>query len=79
MIPVASANKSPSVRGVCLLWLALTPIPVLGGDPDRERTLATVVVSATRRPTLVQDEPLHIEAVPAEEIEENLTVQPGNL
>jgi iron complex outermembrane receptor protein len=42
-------------------------------DPD------AVVVTATRSPGLVNDEPLRIEAVPAEEIEENLTVQPGNL
>jgi iron complex outermembrane receptor protein len=28
---------------------------------------------------LIRDEPLRVEAVPAEEIEENLTVQPGNL
>lgn len=41
--------------------------------------LDAVTVSATRTPTLVSDAPLPIEAVPAVEIEENLTVQPGNL
>ncbi|MFL6600297.1 MAG: TonB-dependent receptor plug domain-containing protein [Steroidobacteraceae bacterium] len=39
----------------------------------------TVVVTTTRVPSLVADEPLRIEAVPSEEIEENLTVQPGNI
>ena len=48
-------------------------------NDDDQDTLDAVVVTATRSPTLIKNEPLHIEAVPAEEIEENLTVQPGNL
>jgi iron complex outermembrane receptor protein len=48
-------------------------------DSDSADDLDQVVVSSTRMETLVGDEPLRIEAVPAEEIEENLTVQPGNL
>ena len=39
----------------------------------------TVIVTTTRVPSLVGDEPIRIEAVPSEEIEENLTVQPGNI
>src|SRR5882757_6670979 len=39
----------------------------------------TVIVTTTRVPSLIGDEPLRIEAVPSEEIEENLTVQPGNI
>src|ERR1700741_1559049 len=38
-----------------------------------------VVVTATRSGTVVGDQPLRVEAVPEEEIEENLTVQPGNV
>ena len=38
-----------------------------------------VVVTATRSGTVVGDQPTRVEAVPQEEIEENLTVQPGNL
>lgn len=38
-----------------------------------------VVVTATRSGTVVGDQPTRVEAVPEEEIEENLTVQPGNL
>lgn len=47
----------------------------------REVRLETevVVVSATRSGRMVQDQPLRIEAVPEEEIEENLTIAPGNL
>jgi outer membrane receptor for ferrienterochelin and colicins len=48
-------------------------------DDNDEDSLDAIVVTATRAPTLIKDEPLRIEAVPAEEIEENLTVQPGNL
>src|SRR4051812_26636634 len=39
----------------------------------------TVIVTTPRVPSLVGDEPIRIEAVPSEEIEENLTVQPGNV
>ena len=38
-----------------------------------------IIVTATRVPTLIADEPLRVEAVPAEEIEENLTAAPGSL
>jgi outer membrane receptor for ferrienterochelin and colicins len=38
-----------------------------------------VVVTATRSGTVVSDQPIRVEAVPEEEIEENLTIQPGNL
>jgi outer membrane receptor for ferrienterochelin and colicins len=61
------------------LWLALMPVLASASDPDTDEGLSTIVITATRKPTLIQDEPLRVEAVPAEEIEENLTVQPGNL
>lgn len=37
------------------------------------------VVAATRTGTMLEDQPLHVEALPQEEIEENLTLAPGNL
>jgi iron complex outermembrane receptor protein len=49
------------------------------GTQDEDARLEEIVVKATRSPALIRDEPLRVEAVPAEEIEENLTVQPGNL
>jgi iron complex outermembrane receptor protein len=48
-------------------------------NPDDDSQLDEIVVSATRMPTMVGDSPLRIETVPAEEIEENLTIQPGNV
>jgi iron complex outermembrane receptor protein len=57
--------------------LAVASLEASGADADEP--LSTIVVTATRRPALIEDEPLRVEAVPAEEIEENLTVQPGNL
>lgn len=56
-----------------------TAAPGAEETDDDEAKLDAVVVTATRSPTLIRDEPLRVEAVPAEEIEENLTVQPGNL
>lgn len=54
---------------------------VASADPDEgdENELAQVIVTATRTPTLVKNEPLRVEAVPTEEIEENLTEAPGNI
>jgi iron complex outermembrane receptor protein len=63
---------------VILLFLAAQPIQGWAGDDD-EVPLEQIVVTATRIPSLIRDEPLRVEAVPADEIEENLTVQPGNL
>jgi iron complex outermembrane receptor protein len=54
-----------------------TPIVVrLTAEPSEEQAL---VVTAARSGTVVGDQPTRVEAVPEEEIEENLTVQPGNL
>jgi len=54
-----------------------TPIVVrLTAEPSEEEAL---VVTAARSGTVVGDQPTRVEAVPEEEIEENLTVQPGNL
>ena len=71
-----------SVSRVALLVAlaaASTAAPGAEETDDDETKLDAVVVTATRSPTLIRDEPLRVEAVPAEEIEENLTVQPGNL
>lgn len=50
-----------------------------GQEPAAESETAAVVVTATRSRTLVRDEPIRVEVLPEEEIEENLTIQPGNL
>jgi outer membrane receptor for ferrienterochelin and colicin len=63
---------------VILLLCAALPGQGWAGDDD-EVPLDQIVVTATRTPGLIRDEPLRVEAVPADEIEENLTEQPGNL
>jgi len=66
--------RSAALAILATAWLA-------AGAAEKETAGAedTVVVTTTRVPSLVGDEPLRIEAVPSEEIEENLTVQPGNI
>jgi iron complex outermembrane receptor protein len=60
--------------------LLLAALPICGwADGDDEVPLDQIIVTATRTPGLIRDEPLRVEAVPADEIEENLTEQPGNL
>ncbi len=53
------------------------PITVQLQDESLESRV--VVVTATRSGTVIGDQPVRVEAVPEEEIEENLTIQPGNL
>jgi iron complex outermembrane receptor protein len=67
------------VRDVALLLLAVLPTCASADDDDDAVALGQIVVTATRTPGLIRDEPVRVEAVPSDEIEENLTVQPGNL
>jgi len=73
------ARCSRPVRDVALLLLAVLPACGWADDDDDAAALGQIVVTSTRTPGLIRDEPLRVEAVPTDEIEENLTVQPGNL
>jgi outer membrane receptor for ferrienterochelin and colicins len=65
---------------VTVILLLFASLPIQGwADDDDEVSLDQIVVTATRKPGLIRDEPVRVAAVPADEIEENLTVQPGNL
>jgi outer membrane receptor for ferrienterochelin and colicins len=71
--------RTPQVRAT-FMALSLAVSPLRGSaDGDDKAALDQIVVTATRTPGLISDEPLRVEAVPSDEIEENLTVQPGNL
>src|ERR1700722_754984 len=75
-----SAERRSHFRGVVVASALLFARPICGwADDDDDAPLHQIVVTAPRAPGLIRDEPLRVEAVPAEEIEENLTVQPGNL
>ena len=56
---------------------------VAHADPENDdaesEEMESIPVTATRTGNLVRDEPIRVEVVPQEEIEENLTIQPGNL
>ena len=62
-----------------ILAIVIAALASAAARADEDDELATVIVTSSRVPQLKQDEPLHVEVVPAEEIEENLTVQPGNV
>ena len=70
--------SSPNGMAI-LVALAVLPVGASAAEPDDESRLDQIVVTATRTPTMIRDTPLRVEAVPAEEIEENLTIQPGNV
>jgi outer membrane receptor for ferrienterochelin and colicins len=46
---------------------------------EDEEDVDSVIVTATRQHGLVRDQPIRVEVVPEEEIEENLAVAPGDL
>ena len=82
---IVGTSDRRRTRHACVLALSLLGLlrlPVgTAADSDEEdkNELAQVTVTSTRTPELVKDEPLHVETVPAEEIEENLTEAPGDL
>ena len=49
------------------------------GDHDHSKTLETIIVQATRSGRLLQDDPMRVEVVPREEIEEKAIMRPGNI
>ena len=53
--------------------------PVVARLQEESLESQAVIVTATRSGTVVGDQPIRVEAVPEEEIEENLTIQPGNV
>ena len=67
------------MRSAALAIVITAWFTAVAAEKETAAAQETVVVTATRVPSLVADEPLRIEAVPSEEIEENLTVQPGNI
>lgn len=48
-------------------------------DHDHGKTLETIIVQATRSGRLLQDEPMRVEVIPREEIEEKAIMRPGNI
>jgi iron complex outermembrane receptor protein len=78
MNPRRSAHHHVVPRTLLAVSL-LSPAITAAGQPDDRPALDEIIVTGTRITTMIQDEPLHVEAVPTDEIEENLTVQPGNL
>jgi hypothetical protein len=67
------------LRSAALAIVITAWITAVAAEKETAAAEETVVVTTTRVPSLVGNEPLRIEAVPSEEIEENLTVQPGNI
>ena len=67
------------MRSFGLAILVTVSLTAITANKQTAAAEETVVVTTTRVPSLVGDEPIRIEAVPSEEIEENLTVQPGNI
>src|SRR6187397_2661240 len=64
------------------LWPAIaagTPSAEPEHDDEESDEIESIQVTTTRTRNLVRDEPIRVELVPEEEIEENLTIQPGNI
>ena len=74
--------KLVSLSTACLMSFMAAGAPAaapLADDDEEEEATELIVVTGTRTGNLVRDEPVRVEVVPQEEIEENLTIQPGNL
>jgi outer membrane receptor for ferrienterochelin and colicins len=73
------ARLSILLCAVCAASAGAQTVPPPRDDDDDHSRLDSVVVTATRSGQLVRDQPVRVEVVPDAEIEENLTVAPGNL
>lgn len=67
-----------------LVALTLTNSPTWAQDADHHDeeevvTVEDIIVQATRSRRRVQDEPIRVEVIPQEEIEEKLLMRPGNI
>jgi iron complex outermembrane receptor protein len=76
-VVVARAGFAADSVGVTLAAGVDTTITVSLAEAVAE--VEAVVATATRSGTILQDQPIRVEAVPQEEIEENQTVAPGGL
>ncbi len=79
-------NQRPNAPTLALflLVLLLVPFGARGQDEDHEsdghaEAVEEIVVQATRSRRRVQDEPIRVEVLSQEEIEEKLLMRPGNI
>lgn len=82
-------SKTVTLRGrealiVTCAFVSLTAPPAFGQDAehhdeDEEVAVEDIIVQATRSRRRVQDEPIRVEVIPQEEIEEKLLMRPGNI
>jgi iron complex outermembrane receptor protein len=75
-------RRSASVRALAataaLVWLS-SGAPAQAMEDNDDVDVESVVVTAARSGQLVRDQPIRVEVVPDVEIEESLSVAPGNL
>ncbi len=62
-----------------MILLMSPPAWAQSTEDDDDRAVEELWITSTRSVRLLRDEAVHVEALPEEEIEENATVQPGNL
>jgi iron complex outermembrane receptor protein len=61
-----------------LVWVAAAPA-IHAQEADDDEAVEAIVVEATRSGHLLQDEPIRVEVVPREEIDEKVLMSPGNI
>ncbi len=67
---------SPVVAAI-VAWSAVSAVHAQ--DADDDEAVEAIVVEATRSGRLLQDEPIRVEVVPREEIDEKVLMSPGNI
>lgn len=75
-------RKSALLKAACLLLIATTSPVGAAGDEAHDHgdsAIEEITVQATRSRRRVQDEPIRVEVINQEEIEEKLLMRPGNI
>jgi len=82
---IRHAAKALAMAGVSILPIAAYADPADSGNhtledhDDEDRTLETIIVEATRSGRAVNDQPMRVEVIGREEIEEKAAMRPGNI
>ena len=82
---IRHAAKALAMAGVSILPIAAYADPADSGNhtledhDDEDKTLETIIVEATRSGRAVNDQPMRVEVIGREEIEEKAAMRPGNI
>jgi outer membrane receptor for ferrienterochelin and colicins len=77
----ARNHLAAAFRSFAVIWAVLSAGGAIAADPDQESTsaLPQIIVTTTRQPRRIADEPTRIEVIDQEELGEKVAMSPGDV